>query len=53
MPLNIPDKLPAIQILEDENIFVMKETVAEHQRENAGHQRDQRSECSNHLAGFG
>jgi homoserine O-succinyltransferase/O-acetyltransferase len=31
MPLNISDNLPAIKILEDENIFVMKETRAEHQ----------------------
>jgi homoserine O-succinyltransferase/O-acetyltransferase len=31
MPLNIPDKLPAIEILEKENIFVMKETRAVHQ----------------------
>ena len=31
MPLNIPDKLPAVEILEKENIFVMKETRAVHQ----------------------
>jgi len=31
MPLNISDNLPAIKILEDENIFVMKETKAVHQ----------------------
>ncbi len=31
MPLNIPDKLPSIEVLEKENIFVMKETVARHQ----------------------
>lgn len=31
MPLNIPDKLPAIKILEEENIFVMNETRATHQ----------------------
>jgi homoserine O-succinyltransferase/O-acetyltransferase len=31
MPLNIPDKLPAIRILEEENIFVMKKTEAIHQ----------------------
>jgi homoserine O-succinyltransferase len=31
MPLNIPDKLPAIDILEQENIFVMRETAAVHQ----------------------
>jgi len=31
MPLNIPDKLPAVKILESENIFVMKETRAIHQ----------------------
>jgi homoserine O-succinyltransferase len=31
MPLNISDNLPAIKILEDENIFVMKETRAVHQ----------------------
>ena len=28
MPLNISDNLPAVKILEDENIFVMKETRA-------------------------
>ena len=31
MPLNIPDKLPAVEILESENIFVMKQTRAIHQ----------------------
>ncbi len=31
MPLNIPDKLPAVEILESENIFVMKHTRAIHQ----------------------
>ncbi len=31
MPLNIPDKLPAVKILEEENIFVMNETQASHQ----------------------
>jgi homoserine O-succinyltransferase/O-acetyltransferase len=31
MPLNIPDKLPSVEILEKENIFVMKETTAVHQ----------------------
>ena len=31
MPLNIPDKLPAIKTLQDENIFVMNETQASHQ----------------------
>jgi homoserine O-succinyltransferase/O-acetyltransferase len=31
MPLNISDNLPAVKILEDENIFVMKETRAIHQ----------------------
>ena len=31
MPLNIPDKLPAIKILEEENIFVMDESRALHQ----------------------
>lgn len=31
MPLNIPDKLPAIEILQEENIFVMRETAAIHQ----------------------
>jgi len=31
MPLNIPDKLPAVEILERENIFVMKQTRAIHQ----------------------
>jgi homoserine O-succinyltransferase len=28
MPLNIPDKLPAIDVLQEENIFVMSETKA-------------------------
>jgi homoserine O-succinyltransferase/O-acetyltransferase len=31
MPLNISDNLPAVRILENENIFVMKETRAIHQ----------------------
>jgi homoserine O-succinyltransferase/O-acetyltransferase len=31
MPLNISDNLPAVKILENENIFVMKETRAVHQ----------------------
>jgi len=31
MPLNIPDNLPAIEILQEENIFVMRETRAMHQ----------------------
>lgn len=31
MPLNVPDNLPAIDILREENIFVMPETVAIHQ----------------------
>jgi len=31
MPLNISDNLPAVKILEKENIFVMKETKAVHQ----------------------
>jgi homoserine O-succinyltransferase len=31
MPLNIPDKLPAIELLQKENIFVIDETQATHQ----------------------
>jgi homoserine O-succinyltransferase len=31
MPLNIPDQLPAVDILQEENIFVMRETKAIHQ----------------------
>jgi len=31
MPLNIPDTLPAIKILQEENIFVMDESRASHQ----------------------
>ena len=31
MPLKVPDQLPAIKILEEENIFVMDETRAAHQ----------------------
>ena len=31
MPVNIPDKLPAIEILKEENIFVMTESRAIHQ----------------------
>jgi homoserine O-succinyltransferase len=31
MPVNVPDKLPAIDILKEENIFVMDETRAHHQ----------------------
>ncbi len=28
MPIKVPDKLPAVEILEDENVFVMKESRA-------------------------
>lgn len=31
MPVNVPDKLPAIKILQEENIFVMDESRASHQ----------------------
>jgi homoserine O-succinyltransferase len=31
MPLNIPDKLPAVKLLREENIFVMNESQASHQ----------------------
>ena len=31
MPVNVPDKLPAIKILQEENIFVMDESRAVHQ----------------------
>jgi homoserine O-succinyltransferase len=31
MPLNVPDSLPAIDVLREENIFIMTETVANHQ----------------------
>ena len=31
MPLNVPDRLPAIKILKEENIFVMDESRASHQ----------------------
>ncbi len=31
MPLNIPDKLPSVEVLKQENIFVMEETDAVHQ----------------------
>ena len=31
MPVNVPDKLPAIDILRKENIFVMDETRAKQQ----------------------
>ncbi len=31
MPINVPDKLPAINILKEENIFVMDESRATHQ----------------------
>lgn len=31
MPLNIPDKIPAVKTLEEENVFIMKETEALHQ----------------------
>jgi homoserine O-succinyltransferase len=31
MPINVPDKLPAIEILKEENIFVMDESMAVHQ----------------------
>ncbi len=29
MPINIPDGLPAMKVLEDENIFVMSEERAQ------------------------
>ena len=31
MPINVPDKLPAIEVLKEENIFVMDESQAIHQ----------------------
>jgi homoserine O-succinyltransferase len=31
MPLNIPDNLPSIKILQEENIFIIRETKASHQ----------------------
>lgn len=31
MPINVPDKLPAIELLQKENIFIMDETRATHQ----------------------
>ncbi|MGL6022378.1 MAG: homoserine O-acetyltransferase MetA [Chitinophagaceae bacterium] len=31
MPINVPDKLPAIELLRKEHIFIMKESQAEHQ----------------------
>jgi len=31
MPLNLPDGFPAIELLREENIFVMNETRAAHQ----------------------
>jgi homoserine O-succinyltransferase/O-acetyltransferase len=31
MPINVPDKLPAIEVLKEENIFVMAESAATHQ----------------------
>jgi homoserine O-succinyltransferase len=31
MPINVPDKLPAIEVLKEENIFVIDETRAKHQ----------------------
>src|SRR5512133_1974639 len=31
MPINVPDQLPAIELLQKENIFIMDETRAEHQ----------------------
>ncbi len=31
MPINVPDKLPAIEVLKKENIFVMDESKATHQ----------------------
>jgi homoserine O-succinyltransferase len=31
MPINVPDQLPAIEILEKENIFIMNESRAAHQ----------------------
>lgn len=31
MPLNIPDQLPSLEVLEKENIFVMRKTKAVHQ----------------------
>ena len=31
MPINVPDKLPAIDVLREENVFVMSESTASHQ----------------------
>lgn len=31
MPINVPDQLPAIELLQKENIFIMDESRAEHQ----------------------
>ena len=31
MPLNVPDNLPAIDVLKEENIFIMTESRAIHQ----------------------
>ncbi len=31
MPINVPDKLPAIEVLRNENVFVMNESAASHQ----------------------
>ena len=31
MPVNIPDQLPAVEILREENIFVLNESIAMHQ----------------------
>jgi homoserine O-succinyltransferase len=31
MPINVPDKLPAVEVLKQENIFVMDESQAIHQ----------------------
>jgi homoserine O-succinyltransferase/O-acetyltransferase len=31
MPINVPDKLPAIELLQQENIFIMDESRASHQ----------------------
>ena len=31
MPINVPDQLPAIELLQKENIFIMDESRASHQ----------------------
>ena len=31
MPIRLPDDLPAVKVLQDENIFIMSESVAERQ----------------------